>query len=531
MIEINTPGVDVNKLMEWIIREAEQLPSPESTIGEKKEGLLPPCPEFKPFPLHNELSPLPRKDSYHLRELLNYHGEQFIDNAYLSILQRKPDPQGRNSFLTRLQHGKLTKTDIIGRLRYSREGRIRKVPVKGLSIPFLLHLLYQVPVLGKISRIITAVLNLPVIIKNIQVLEHMLFNESHILKTAIQSHSSYLIKSNEYIETLNKELEKSISSNTKGLQAVTEEIQSVTENFKNLHERTIQIHQAQQKTMEKSLSSLSDKLSVQMHKSSETHQQLVNMVYQIDQLKEALQTMKAFPDNQQLDNTNKKAKKHLFDTMYSDFQDKFRGTRQDVKRRISFYLPFAQRALTTTGDGLALDIGCGRGEWIELLGEKNINARGLDLNRVMVDRCHEMQLDVIETDAMEYLKDLNNKTVSVLTGFHIVEHLSFDILISLIDESFRVIKPGGIVIFETPNPENIMVGACNFYTDPTHKNPIPPETLEFLLKARGFANVEIHRLNLMKEVKYIKDKDMEDVNEVLFAMSKEQDYAVIGYKE
>jgi O-antigen chain-terminating methyltransferase len=523
MIEMNTPGVDVHKLMELVIKEASRLPSPESTNGEKK-AIFPPCPEFPPCPLNIEPSALPRKASYHLEELLSYHGDGFIDNAYLSILRRKPDHEGKNSFLTRLRCGELTKTDIIGRLRYSKEGRRHNIPIKGLHLPFLLQLLYQVRVLGRITRLVTAVFNLPTIFKNIQVLENTVFNENHMIKTAIHSNSNHLIKLSEHIGSLHEKLENSISSNTK-------EIQVIANDLEKLDKKTIQIHQTQKKTVEESLATLSDQLSTQMNKAMETHQQLVNMKYQIDQLNDSFQKQNCSSGDQQQPNTVEEVKNHSFDSMYSDFQDKFRGTRQEVKRRISFYLPFAQKALTATETGLILDIGCGRGEWLELLEEKNINARGLDLNRVMVNRCHEMHLDVIETDAMDYLKKLDSNSISVLTGFHIVEHLSLNILISLIDESFRVIKPGGIVIFETPNPENIIVGACNFYTDPTHKNPIPPETLEFLLNTRGFTNIQIHRLNLMKEVRYIKDNDMQDVNDVLFAMSKEQDYAVIGYKE
>lgn len=535
MIEMNTPGVDVNKLMELVIRESSRLLSPESTNessnrGEKKD-LLPPCPEFQPFPLNNEYSPLPRKDSYHLKDLLNYHGEKFIDNAYLSILRRKPDQQGQNSFLTRLQCGELTKTDIIGRIRYSKEGRRHKISVKGLLRPFLLQLLYRVPVLGRIARITTAILNLPTIFRNIQVLENTVFNENHIIKTAIQSNSDHLIQLREYIEIFHEKLENSISSNSKEIQAVDKKIKVVADALKTLDKRTIKNQKSQQKSVEEAILTLSNQLCTQINKASETHQQLANIRYQIDQFKESLEKLNICFSDHNLHNPLKESERNSFDSMYSDFQDNFRGTRQEVKRRLAFYLPFAREALTATNNGLALDIGCGRGEWLELLEKINVNARGLDLNRVMVDRCHKRHLDVIETDVMDYLRKLNNNSVSVLTGFHIVEHLPFKILISLIDESFRVIKPGGIVIFETPNPENIIVGACNFYTDPTHKNPIPPQTLEFLLKTRCFTNVEIHRLNLMKEVNYIKDKDMADVNDVLFAMSKEQDYAVIGYKE
>jgi O-antigen chain-terminating methyltransferase len=100
-----------------------------------------------------------------------------------------------------------------------------------------------------------------------------------------------------------------------------------------------------------------------------------------------------------------------------------------------------------------------------------------------------------------------------------------------LEESYRVLQKGGMVIFETPNPENIAVGACTFYTDPTHRNPIPPVTGEFLLQQNGFADTSILRLNLAKEAKYIKEDSFSDLNDILFAFTKEQDYAIIGYKK
>jgi len=100
-------------------------------------------------------------------------------------------------------------------------------------------------------------------------------------------------------------------------------------------------------------------------------------------------------------------------------------------------------------------------------------------------------LPVIESDVMAYLNSLADSSVGVITGFHIVEHLPFETLVSLLRETLRVLEPGGLVIFETPNPENVRVGACNFWTDPTHLKPIFPETLKFLLEYQGFVGVEL----------------------------------------
>ena len=177
-----------------------------------------------------------------------------------------------------------------------------------------------------------------------------------------------------------------------------------------------------------------------------------------------------------------------------------------------------------------LDVGCGRGEWLELLKENGIKAKGVDLNSLMIEESSSLGLDTKVQDAIAYLKALEDETLSAISGFHIVEHLPFDILVQLFDESLRVLKKGGMIIFETPNPENIFVGACSFYTDPTHINPIPPSTLQFLAQNRGFKDVDIHRLHPVKQPIYPDIEKADDINTLIFASTKEQDYSIIGYK-
>jgi len=221
-------------------------------------------------------------------------------------------------------------------------------------------------------------------------------------------------------------------------------------------------------------------------------------------------------------------KEHILDALYLSFEDRFRGERSGIKERQKYYLPVVKSVIKNASQSL-LDIGCGRGEWLELLKENSIRAKGIDLNRLMVKAARNYDLDVTNEDAISYLRKLDDETLDVITGFHIVEHLKFEVLISLFDEALRVLKKGGKVIFETPNPENLIVGSCSFYTDPTHLNPIPPVTLEFLAINRGFSNVEIHRLHPIKEVVLSNTTD-EDINNLIFASTKEQDYSIIGTK-
>jgi SAM-dependent methyltransferase len=222
-----------------------------------------------------------------------------------------------------------------------------------------------------------------------------------------------------------------------------------------------------------------------------------------------------------------KERDHLLDALYIAFEDRFRGTREDIKNRQRVYLPYIGKAVPAAATGTILDIGCGRGEWLELLKENGYSASGIDLNRAMVSECRERGLDAEEAEVIDYLRRLPDNSLAAITGFHIIEHLSLQTLLALFDESLRTLQPGGMMIFETPNPENLVVGACNFYYDPTHRNPLPPAPIKFFAEWRGFGSTEILRLHKVKEPELT---GQPHVDELLLRVNMEQDYAIIGYK-
>ena len=222
-----------------------------------------------------------------------------------------------------------------------------------------------------------------------------------------------------------------------------------------------------------------------------------------------------------------KEEDHLLDAMYVAFEDQFRGTREDIKERLKVYLPYIKQAKAGTQRAPILDVGCGRGEWLELLQENGKVARGIDVNRIMVKECVERELDVVEANVVEYLRQQKQGSLGAVTGFHIIEHLGLKKLVALFDEALRVLRPGGIVIFETPNPENLLVGSCYFYTDPTHKVPLVPQSLSYIFEQRGFSKTEILKLHKRAEPKYTEN---DHINELIWRSNMEQDYAIIGYK-
>lgn len=183
------------------------------------------------------------------------------------------------------------------------------------------------------------------------------------------------------------------------------------------------------------------------------------------------------------------------DQLYASFEDQFRGSRDDITSRLKPYLPLLLDRNLGGESSPVLDLGCGRGEWLELLRDNGLHARGIDLNEIFLEECRERGLEVAAGDALEQLRAQPDASLGAVTAFHLVEHLPFAYLLELIDEVVRVLKPGGLALFETPNPENLLVSTCFFYADPTHRNPLFAPTLQFLAEQRGLARVEVRPMN------------------------------------
>lgn len=187
-------------------------------------------------------------------------------------------------------------------------------------------------------------------------------------------------------------------------------------------------------------------------------------------------------------------KRHDADAFYLAFENQFRGDREEIKERLRVHLSSMNEARIRTKNASVVDVGCGRGEWLELLSENDYKPVGVDTNLCMVEECRARGLPVECMDAMVYLRNLSPLTITAVTGFHIVEHLTFNQLHELFQETFRVLRKGGVAIFETPNPECIKVPTYSFYLDPTHRNPIPQELLSFVAKEAGFQHTQVERL-------------------------------------
>lgn len=157
--------------------------------------------------------------------------------------------------------------------------------------------------------------------------------------------------------------------------------------------------------------------------------------------------------------------------------------------------------------------------------ENGIRCIGLDLNSEMVARATEKGFEAIEGDAISYLRDQKPSSISAITGFHIVEHIPFEMLIDMFEVCYAALIKGGVMIFETPNPENLNVGANSFYMDPSHLHPIPPALLEYTAKSAGFGKVETLRLHPLDI-----DGTSSLPSDLRNRIYGPQDYAIIAHK-
>ncbi|MCK8601074.1 methyltransferase domain-containing protein [Desulfoferrobacter suflitae] len=627
MTEVTNQNIKVSDLMTLVRKEAEQR---------RKEKL-----ESRNFPIHLSLPRLnsqqrisAKPGGYHLNDFLQFHDRDFIVNAYRGLLLRDPDIPSLDYYLARLRDASQSKTEILGRLRFSPEGRLKGVKVSGLIIPLTATMLYKIPIIGWIIRVITGILRLPVIIRNMSRFEaHTMmlagqhrntFNQLSeriegaweqlgrqmqtlyegrfkpgdldeivsqlgIIEKELQALRDSQMKTAKKVEALRnnqidrekqdllmefidrvKVLEDSLvlkadtyevnqlkdstaaaivdKADSYEVNRIKEEFTAAIANKADAHEivelRDGLLAMLADKANSQEFTEIRDRLDAFSRalaeldvKDSTIHKLLTrqkrDIILQERRINFILEEARArLPepfDKEQLNKLDNEYQ-HRLDALYVSFEDEFRGTREEIKERARIYLPIVTEAGAGTQERPILDIGCGRGEWLELLHEEGLTAFGIDLNRVLVQQCADIGLTVYEAEALCYLRESPDNSLGAITGIHIIEHLSFDNLVALLDECLRALKPGGLLIFETPNPENLIVGACNFYFDPTHLRPLPPPSMEYMLETRGFLNLKIIRQNPMSPEMFAKPSLALDSNPLLEFFLKEQDYAILGYK-
>ncbi|HET8783059.1 MAG TPA: methyltransferase domain-containing protein [Pyrinomonadaceae bacterium] len=496
---------------------------------------------------------LERRAEYKLGYLLGFHDEVFIRNAYQVILKREPDDAGFAQFLKDLRSGRYSKIDILRSLRFSAEGRKAGVKVEGLTPASVFRKIYRVPVVGYVAQLVTGMFRLPVLIANYRRLETHTAAQLDRVADHLNEVAAYFAEANQRQAEVNRRqletIQAQFTAHQQQLDAVKTNFLLQLETLVREHEKFVQEQNSVKADFAARLDASAEQVREQLKTQELQAAELQTLNAQLDEhmqaLAQRLQNIRLDVAQQENrlgkvlgDDTGVRAsfpsvqpqtfqveQDHLLDSLYRSLEDGLRGTSDEIKDELKGYLPILQAAEITEN---VLDVGCGRGEWLEVLREANIQATGVDNNRVLIKQCREMNLDVVEAEALAYLRSLKDRALSAITAFHFAEHLPLQEFVNFLDEAGRTLKPNGLLILETPNPENLLVGSCNFYLDPTHKNPIPIPTMKLLVEARGFQCEEVMRLHPVPNARIeVKDQLTSHLNHFLYGP---MNYAVVARK-
>tara|TARA_Y100001968_G_scaffold333397_1_gene396007 strand:- start:4716 stop:5930 length:1215 start_codon:yes stop_codon:yes gene_type:complete len=185
----------------------------------------------------------------------------------------------------------------------------------------------------------------------------------------------------------------------------------------------------------------------------------------------------------------------MISNAYLDFEDEFRGSRAQIVESLKKYDWFLDWIKNNYREANILDIGCGRGEWLEKCKDMGFQCIGFELNEDMVTLCKGLNLQAIKGNAIDLIKDISSESLNIVSIFHLIEHLNEEYILSLMKECRRVLKPEGFLLLETPSIDNILVSGKLFYLDPTHINHINPDYLKFTLHNLGFKNANYYFIN------------------------------------
>ena len=215
---------------------------------------------------------------------------------------------------------------------------------------------------------------------------------------------------------------------------------------------------------------------------------------------------------------------------YLTLESVFRGDPERIRAQLKTdYLSMLLAAKADAGNGCCIDLGCGRGEWLDVLAAHDFAGTGVDLNPVMAAQARARGHAVTVGDALSFLRAQPGNSALAISAFHLVEHLDFSTLFRLVAECRRVLMPRGLLLLETPNPENLWVATHTFHHDPTHSQPLTPASLEFLVNHHGLETVAVLRLHPYPDDARLPGND--PVTERLNAMTcGAQDFAVVARK-
>jgi len=493
----------------------------------------------------------------------------FIEKAYIGLLGRRPDEAGTRHYVSMLAAGS-SRVAVLGELRYSAEGRAFGAVVPGLRKRFLVQRLYRLPLLGRLVRTMTGIVALPGLMRDVTALAadlRALRGQTELADRAIEfemkSRTGYAERAIEREQEARRDQAGRLDHIAGQLDAepwadpllslaAEGEAQAARQQAQDARldelDRTVGAFAELARTfmaMRREFgwtedgAALARELSDRMteHRNlarraiASAEENRAGLHDQERRLSLILGELRGWIAHGVEPGSESQVQDHqdqLLDPLYLAFEDRFRGSRADIKQRQSVYLELLREAGAGQAGRPIVDVGSGRGELLELLGEAGLDARGVDLNGSMVALCTTLGLDCTLDDAVSYLGRLEAGSLGAVTGFHIIEHLPFPALVALLDASLHALAPGGVVVFETPNPANLLVASRWFHLDPTHRNPLPGEMVAMIAEARGFVRVSIRELHPMPQRFEAKDDVLAAQLDAIF--HGPQDYALIARK-
>jgi len=221
------------------------------------------------------------------------------------------------------------------------------------------------------------------------------------------------------------------------------------------------------------------------------------------------------------------------DWTYAAFENRYRGTADDVRSQQIEYLAFFSKGKKV------LDLGCGRGEFIELLADNGIEAEGIDINEQMIEICLEKGLNCKKADILETLAGYDDGVLGGIFSSQVIEHLPPPYLKRLIELAYFKLAPSSPIILETVNPTSVFALVQIYFLDMSHQMPIHPLALQFLMESAGFEEVEIkysapldkdrlQDLPSSDETATVLNRNIDKLNKLLYSPSN---YAAIGVKK
>ncbi|WP_254459201.1 methyltransferase domain-containing protein [Xanthomonas sacchari] len=441
--------------------------------------------------------PFQPKDAYALSELLAYSGEEFIEIAYQAVLRRLPDASGRQVYLRALEVGQLSKIEVLGELRKSQEGLNAGVVIHDLRLRYFLQRIRRKRG-GRVLDFVLSVLRVGELRQRIDSVEARLAARGD--RTERRAAAA--------VDDLRTELRQQISASAHTLRkSVGRTEGEVMRRMQDLANRIEDIDAGLESRRSAILDDLMQRLS--------QHPGLYGA---------AMQNV-----------TAEAATQDELSAMYVRLEQAFRGSQEEIRRRGEVYLPYIADAAAATGCRKVLDLGCGRGELLGLLAGHGYEARGIDLNPVFVEENRQAGREVSLVDALTALEACEPDSLAVITSIHLVEHVPVEVLVRLLDLALRALRPGGKLILETPNPQNLRTSAYYFYFDPTHRNPLPPPLLAWMAGDRGFADVHV---DLLEDGRFVPETGSvaadvpgaEQINRFVDWLSVSPDYAIVATK-